>query len=339
MDKYGFILVDDFALMSAASAIDPLRAANQMAERPLYELHFLSAAGGPVRSSCGGSFETIPLDASPKDLDWLFIIAGGNPFEMDVLKYQPFLRQCARRGQPLGGISAGVVLLAKAGLLEERRIAVHWEYAHALRELYPDLLVEQRLFVLDRDRVTCAGGVAGLDMTHALIRARHGQELADRVSGRFIYTRIRTPDAAQRGIGVEQASHRPGVFGTLRLMEDRIADPLSLKDLARLVGLSSRQLQRQFQDDFGRSVMEYYAALRLAKADELLQQTRLSIGQIAFATGYATQSNFSRAFCRIYNQTPTARREERQDPSIGVQERENGGVWWPTSATKPQAER
>jgi transcriptional regulator GlxA family with amidase domain len=307
-EKFGFILIEDFALMSAASSVDPLRAANQMSGRVLYETCFLSVAGGPVRSSCGGLFETIPFSQAPPDLDWLFIVAGGNPFTTERPDCLTFLRQAARRGISLGGISAGVVLLAKAGLLYERRIAVHWEYVHALRELLPELLTEQHLFVLDRDRVTCAGGVAGLDMMHALIRSRHGHELAAKVSGRFIYTRIRTPEVAQRGIGMEQSSHRTGVFAALRLMEDHIADPLPLKHLARLAGLSSRQLQRQFQGDLGRSVMAAYTSLRLTKADELLRQTKLPISQIAFATGFSSQANFTRSFVRCFGLTPSERR-------------------------------
>ncbi len=306
--------------MSAASAVDPLRAANQMSGQSIYEMCFLSATAGPVRSSCGGWFDTIPFSSAPSNLDWLFIIAGGNPFVLEVPDCLGFLRQCARRGLPLGGISGGVVLLARAGLLRARRIAVHWEYTHSLREMAPDLLVEQRLFVLDRDRATCAGGVAGLDMMHALIASRHGQELADRVSGRFIYTQTRTPEAAQRGVSMEKASHHPGVFGALRLMEDHIADPLPLEQLALLAGLSSRQLQRQFQTDLGRPVMEHYTALRLSKADELLQQTKLPIGQIAFASGYSSQSNFSRAFHRNFGVSPGQRRSASRPAAMSSPE-------------------
>lgn len=307
-ETYGFVLLDDFALMSGAAAVDPLRAANQMSEKPLYDYSYLSAKGGPVRSSCGAYFETLPFASAIREMDYLFVIAGGNPFVIDALDCMGFLRQAARKGVPLGGISGGVVLLARAGLLKARRIAVHWEYAHSLRELDPDLLIEQRLFVLDRDRATCAGGVAALDMMHALIRSHHGQMLAESVSRRFIYTRIRTPEAAQRGTGVEEISLLPAVFGAIRLMEDHIADPLPLEHLARLAGLSSRQLQRQFRQDLGCSVKEYYTNVRLNKADELLQQSRLPIGQIAYATGYSSQSNFSRAFLRHFGANPAARR-------------------------------
>lgn len=307
-ERFGFVLLDDFAMMSAAAAVDPLRAANQMSGRSLYDCSYLSVRGGQVRSSCGAYFDTLPFASVVQEMDYLFVVAGGNPFAMEAPDCIGFLRQGARKGVPLGGISGGVVLLARAGLLKARRIAVHWEYAHSLRELDPDLLIEQRLFVLDRDRATCAGGVAALDMMHGLIRSRHGQMLADSVSRRFIYTRIRIPEAAQRGAGAEENSLLPAVFGTIRLMEDHIADPLPLEQLARLAGLSSRQLQRQFHQDIDCSVMEYYTNIRLDKADELLRQSRLPIGQIAYATGYSSQSNFSRAFLHRFGSSPAARR-------------------------------
>lgn len=321
-ERYGFVLLEDFALMSGAAAVDPLRSANQMSGKPLYDVTYLSARGGQVRSSCGAWFDTIPFPATVPDLDFLFIVAGGNPFAAQVPDCTNFLRQAARKGIPLGGISGGVVLLARSGLLETRRIAVHWEYAHSLRELDPDLLIEQRLFVLDRDRATCAGGVAALDMMHALIRSRHGQVLADSVSRRFIYTRIRTPEAAQRGTGVDETNLLPSVFGAIRLMEDHIADPIPLEQLARLSGLSSRQLQRQFRKDLGCSVMDHYARVRLEKADELLRQSRLLIGQIAYATGYSSQSNFSRAFLRHFGISPAARRRVKGATTLSFPERD-----------------
>lgn len=306
--RYGFILINDFALMSMASAVDPLRSANQMSGKGLYEYIYLSARGGSVQASCGAAFDTIALSAAPADLDYIFIVAGGNPFALDIPDCTGFLRQAGRRGVPLGGISGGVVLLARAGLLDGRRVAVHWEYADSLRELGLDILIEQRLFVLDRDRATCAGGVAGLDMTHALIRSQHGHALAASVSRRFIYTTIRTPEAAQRGNTMAEGHVLPAVFVATRLMEDHIADPLPLEQLARLSGLSTRQLQRQFQRDLGVSVMDHYSAIRLDKADELLRQTRLPIGQVAYAAGYSSQSNFTRAFQRRFEVTPRVRR-------------------------------
>lgn len=293
--------------MSAASAIEPLRAANRMAGERLFDVRYVSTKGGRVQSSCGGGFDTVPVTDAP---DQLFVVAGANPFALDIDADLAVLRRLARHGVPLGGISGGTVVLARAGLLEGRRCTVHWEHMAALREDFPELLLEKRLFVLDRDRATCAGGVAPLDMMHALIRAHHGAALATAVSDFFIHTHIRAADEAQQQLQANEALLHGSVAAAIRLMEDHIADPLSLAQLARLSGVSTRQLQRHFQADLGTSVAQYYTNIRLAKADELLRQTRLSITEIADLVGFSNQSNFARAFRSGQGVSPRHRRKE-----------------------------
>lgn len=294
-------------MMSAASAIEPLRAANRIAGEALFDIEYVSAQGGRVQSSCGGGFDTVPIPDAP---DQLFVVAGANPFALDVGHEIASLRRLARHGVPLGGISGGTVILAQAGLLDGRRCTVHWEHMSALREEFPDVLLEKRLFVLDRDRATCAGGVAPLDMMHALIRARHGAALATAVSDFFIHTHIRAADEAQQQSRANEAMLRRPVAAAIRLMEDHIADPLTLSQLARLAGVSTRQLQRHFQADFGLSVAQYYTNIRLSKADELLRQTRLSITEIADLVGFSNQSNFARAFRAAHGTSPRQRRTD-----------------------------
>ncbi|NSY39329.1 helix-turn-helix domain-containing protein [Leisingera sp. ANG59] len=301
-------MTPDFAMMSAAAAIEPLRAANRLAGHDLYSIRFLSAAGGALSSSCGGMFETTPINSQEDFVDKLFVVAGGNPFALTGRQEMPFLRHAARHGTQLGGISGGSVLLARAGLMANRRFTVHWEHMDAMREEFPDLMIEKRLFVLDRDRATCAGGVAPLDMMHALIRARHGAALASAVSDWFIHTRVRVADDAQRTQETDETRFHATVATAVRLMEDHIADPLSLDQIARLCGISARQLQRRFGIDFGRSVVSHYMRLRLSKADELVRQTRLSIGEIAVATGFSSQSNFTRAYSDLHGMSPRERR-------------------------------
>ncbi|GGE62068.1 GlxA family transcriptional regulator [Actibacterium pelagium] len=305
-----FLMLPDFALLSASSAIEPLRAANGISGEHLYDICYVSAQGGLVRSSCGGLFETIPMADLPEDTQQLFVVAGGNPFQLNTRAEAAFLRQRARHGLALGGISGGSIILARAGLLENRRCTVHWEHMQAMREEFPDLLLEKRLFVLDRDRATCAGGIAPLDMMHALIRADHGAGLAAAVSDWFIHTRVRLADEAQRLAETEETSLHPVVGNVLRLMDDHIADPLSVEQLARLSGVSARQLQRYFHEDLNCSVVQHYSRLRLAKADELLRQTKLSVAEISEVVGFSNQSNFARAFREVYHVSPRKRRQE-----------------------------
>lgn len=310
MQTFRFLLTPNFAMMSAASAIEPLRAANYISGETLYEPVYVSGSGGPVSSSCGAYFDTQPMGDHQEGAENLFVIAGGNPFALEIDEISAQLRRLDRHGTLIGGISGGAVVLARAGLLKNRRFTVHWEHMEALREEFPMLTAEKRLFVLDRDRATCAGGVAPLDMMYALIQARHGLELATEVSNWFIHTHVRPAEDEQRLIDSDGIMLHPKVLVAIRLMEDHIAEPLSLEQLARICGISPRQLQRHFHSDLDRSVVQHYLRIRLSKAEELLRQSRLSITEIAFATGFASQSNFARAFRNAYGESPSQRRSE-----------------------------
>jgi transcriptional regulator GlxA family with amidase domain len=309
MQTHYFLLTEGFALMSAASAVEPLRAANLISGQPLYDIQFVSASGGFVRSSCGAGFDTRRLDSLVAErIDTLSVVTGGNPFALVISAEAAFLRNLDRQNCLLGGISGGAVVLARAGLLGNRRFTVHWEHMEAMREEFPDLIFERRLFVLDRDRATCAGGVAPLDMMHALIRAQHGTGLAAKVSNWFIQTQVRPAHRDQHFTPSDETGLHRKVLQASKLMEDHIADPLTLDQLSQLCDISSRQLQRLFQADLGQSVGQAYLRLRLAKADELLRQSKLSLTEISIAVGFTSQSNFSRAFRRGYGQSPRAHR-------------------------------
>lgn len=308
--RYGFFLVEDFALMSAASAVEPLRAANLLSGETLYDLSFLSRRGGRVAASCGAGFDTVEMGAGPKP-DLVFVIAGGDPFSALDPNVLGWLRRLQAAGVALGGISGGGVFLARAGVMENRRFTVHWDYFETLRAQSEDYLMERRLFVIDRDRYTCAGGVAPLDLMHALIRSDHGADLARRVSDWYIHTGIRAADAPQRSDGPEghEGLHR-AVAAALALMETHLADPLTMEQLAQLVGLGPRSLARQFSADLGESLMRHYLTRRLDKADELLRQTRLPVAEVALATGFVNQAHFAKSFRAAYGLAPRDRRAQ-----------------------------
>ncbi|RJL10726.1 GlxA family transcriptional regulator [Paracoccus siganidrum] len=308
--RYGFVLIDGYALMSMASAVEPLRAANLLSGRALFELTFLSADGGWQRSSVDSAFETLPLKAARPDFDVVFVVAGGEPMGYRDPRVLGWLRRLDRGGVALGGISGGAAILAAAGLLRARRFTIHWQHVDAMRARYPDALIERRLFVIDRDRFTCAGGMAPLDMMHALIAADFGAELARQVSDWFIHTGIRSAEAPQQLDATRKYELRhPALAAAVELMASHIADPLKLSDLAHLSGIGMRQLDRLAQAHFGKSAMRFYRGLRLEKAAELLRQPSLSLTEVAAATGFASPSHFSRAFKEEFGTGPGAWRQ------------------------------
>jgi len=304
--RIGILPVADFAVMSYASTVEPLRAANLLAGRTLYEVVHIGPGGGTVPSSGAA---VIPAEARVGDtlrLEMLFVVAGGDiGGHVDPALYR-WLARLAREGVHLGGVSGGPVILARAGLMAGRRMTLHWEYAAALAEVSPDLALERTLYVIDRDRMTCAGGTAPLDMMHALIARQHGAHFARRVSDWFMHTEIRPPIGPQRGGLAERVgTHTRAILDAVEVMDSHIADPLDLGQLAQIAGLSSRQLNRLFVDQLGKPVMRYYRALRLTQAQSLLRNSALPLTQIALATGFANSSHFSRSYAAQFGQPPS----------------------------------
>ncbi|SMO92524.1 GlxA family transcriptional regulator [Paracoccus laeviglucosivorans] len=307
--RIGFILTADYALMSLGSAVEPLRAANHLAGRELYRPSYYSVAGGFAASTSGGGFQTQPL-AQAGPLDLALIVAGGNPMRYDDPGLARGLRGLQARKVAMGGISGGAAILARLGLIEGRRFTLHWAHIEALAEAYPDLLIERALYVIDRDRYTCAGGVAALDMMCAIIARDHGAEFSRAVADWFIHPRPRTADEPQRSPVAERFDLRhPMLVQAVDLMFSHLADPLSPEQIAAQVGCSPRQLQRLFGDQLGRSMMQFYREMRLQKADELVQQSGLSMLDVAQVTGFVSAAHFSRLYGERFGMAPGKRRQ------------------------------
>ena len=306
--RIGILPVPGFALMSYSCIVEPLRAANLLSRRKLYDVvHFGDV--DRVASSGAASVERQHQVGETVDLDLLLVLAGGDPFAVQDPALFKWLKVLARRGVRIGGVSGGSVVLANAGLMQGRRLTVHWEHAPLLAERFPDILIERRLYVIDRDRVTCGGGIAPLDLMHALISSHHGSVFARLVSDWFLHTDIRGASAPQRGGVVERlGAHSPHVLEAVTAMESHVGDPLSLAQLALVVQITPRHLNRLFNDAFGQSVMDYYRALRLGTARQLVRSTAMNIGEIAASTGFSNAGHFSNAYRAQFGIRPRADR-------------------------------
>ncbi len=312
----GFLLIPDFALLPYASAIEPLRAANRLSGRALYRWSHVSIDGGAAPASNGVAIAADASVGTELRLDYLFVCAGGNPA---LFHHQPtfaWLRQLARRGVKIGGVSGGSYLLARANLLSGYRFTIHWEHAPAFLEEYPELDLRRSLYEIDRDRLTCSGGTAPLDMLHGVIAREHGSELALAVSEWFLQTHVREGAGPQRmplreRLGI---AHAP-LLRVIARMEQTIENPEPREDLARLANVSLRQLERLFRQHLGRSLGEHYLGLRLDRARDLLRQTSLSILETALACGFASASHFSRSYRERFGHPPRAERVQEVRPA------------------------
>ena len=303
-----------FALMTYASAVEPLRAANQLAGRTLYRWWHAAPGDEPAIASNGVAVLPDHKFGSNASVDLLIVCAGGNPSTFSDRRTFTWLRRLAGRGVIMGGISGGPFILAKAGLLHGRRCTVHWEHVPALQEAFPDIKLTRSLFEIDGDRITCSGGVAGLDMMVTLITRDHGYELGAAVSDWFLHTRIREGARPQRmdlrfRLGIVDEK----LLKVLKAMEASQEAPLSRQRLAELAGVSVRQLERSFREQMGLGLHGHYLGLRLKRSRQLLRETSLSMLEIALATGFRSASQFSRAFAREFGFPPReARSRERR---------------------------
>jgi transcriptional regulator GlxA family with amidase domain len=311
--EIGFLLIPGFALMSYASAIEPLRAANHIAGKELYRLRIISVRGDGAICSAGHEVSCSSSIENKHSLDFLFVCAGGNPFAFRHRKVITWLRSLAAEGVILGGISGGPVILAKANVIAGRRVTVHWEHGEAMREAFPKLVIERSLYVIDRDRITCAGGVAPMDMMHAIIAEHHGAPFAKKISDWFLHTAIRPPGAAQRmGIAESYRVSNPAILHAIEFMQNQMGSPPSLREIARYAGVSERQLGRLFKQEVGESAAHFFRKLRLNYASRLLHQSTMSITEIGYAAGFSSGSHFSKRFTEEFGETPIRFRKKRR---------------------------
>jgi transcriptional regulator GlxA family with amidase domain len=314
----GFFLVPGFALLCYAATVDALRAANRLSGKELYRWWNAASGDEPVAASCGAAvIPDLPFGTDARELDLLLVCAGGNPSTYRDKQTFAWLRKLARQGTLIGGISGGPFILARAGLLTGRRCTVHWEHVPAFQEAFPELKLTRSLYELDSDRITCSGGVACLDMMTALIARDHGWELGAAVSDWFLHSYVRDGARPQRmdlrfRLGVSNEKLIP----VLKAMESHLEEPLPREALARLAGLSLRQLEQAFRSALNRGIHQHYLALRLERSRQLLRETSLPILEVALATGFGSASQFSRAFHRVFGFSP---REElvRHTRSLG----------------------
>ncbi len=289
-------------------AQETLALANRFAggSRQYYEWRVISEDGAPVRSWNG---LRVDVDAGLFDLhrnDTLIVCAGVDAAAGSTRKILNWLRRETRKGIDFGALSSGTWTLAAAGLLGGKRVTTHWEYASAISETFPDVEMQDSIYMVDGRVFTCAGSASSMDLMLDRIHSDYGAELATWVADQMIYTAPRSESHSQR---VSMAG-RMGVRHTklvqaIEVMRANIEDPIPPSDVAREVGLSTRQLERLFARYLNTSPKKYYLGLRLEKARNLLMQTELSLMEICVLCGFRAPSHFSKTYRKAFGVAPS----------------------------------
>jgi transcriptional regulator GlxA family with amidase domain len=307
--RVGFLTLPNYSMIAFSNAVEPLRMANRLGRETTCLWTTLSLTGEAMRASNGLAVEPTVAVAAAGPLDMVFVCGGidiARSYDEATLAY---LRRLARRNVRLGALCTGSYVLARAGLLDGYRCAIHWENISAVRDEFPDVDFSNELFVIDRDRYTASGGTAPLDLMLNLIADRNGPDLAVAISEEFVLERIRAPLDQQRiPLLARVGPGQQKIIDAASLMEAHVDDKLSLDDIAERIGLSRRQLERLFRRHLDRHPGRYYRELRLNRARQLLQQTNLSVMAITVSCGFQSAAHFSTCYKELFGHPPSAER-------------------------------
>ncbi|MGR3713599.1 MAG: GlxA family transcriptional regulator [Shimia sp.] len=303
--RFVFVLLDNFTLLSFASAVDCLRLANRRMGRNHYSWVLAGEGGESVNSSTDTEFR-LDEDLGELRRDDTIVLCGGIDIQnATTKKLLNWLRREARKGPAIAGLCTASFTMAKAGLLDGKRATIHWENQDSFSEEFEDVELSKSVFTIDGNRMTTAGGTSSIDLFLQIIAADLGDEIANWVADQQIYSSIRTDQDTQRlSVPTRIGVRHPKLSMVIQMMETNIEEPISPSLLAKEVGMSTRQLERLFRRYLNRSPKRYYMELRLQKARNLLMQTDMSVINVALACGFASPSHFSKCYRAHYETTP-----------------------------------
>jgi AraC family transcriptional regulator, carnitine catabolism transcriptional activator len=317
MHRLGLLLLPEFSNLGLAAVTEPLFVANWLVQRPLFQWQSISADGKPVRASNGAVVAVDGDLSSLRECHSVFVLASFEPLPTNELIVR-WLKRIARSGAELGGIENGSLALAEAGLLDDHPAAIHWDNLPGFRELFPKVRIAADRFSFTRKRMTCAGAAAILDMMTVWISRHADAQVADEVARHLLL--------GGRGGRESEASMTPAARAETRqdetirraraIMQAHIDEPLPCESLAQGLDISLRQLERRFKQSLGRTVHAEYMLVRVERAHQYLQQTNLSVTEVAALTGFSSVEYFSKVYRRAFATLPSADRRQSTDAPV-----------------------
>ncbi|WP_246107291.1 GlxA family transcriptional regulator [Puniceibacterium confluentis] len=310
----GFLIFPGFPMSCLSSAIEPLRAANEISGETAFSWKVIGETGARVQSSAGVWFDPDVSLHAAQDLDYLFLLSGPLAEFENPKHGNGRLRSLSRHGVRIGGISGGVFPLARSGLLDGHVCSVHWCYEAAFAAEFPRHRLESDVIIIDRDRLTVSGAAAVFDLMLNLIEQRLGEDVTTEVACWFQHPLVRGQGVRQKVPTLHRESTSdmlpPSVRQAIKVFGEHICDPVNVDDVARMVELSPRQLERNFKAATGQSPSRYYRSLRLNAARQLVLYSNDSMTSIAMAVGYGATAPMARQYREAFGTTPQQDRQK-----------------------------
>lgn len=303
--KFLFYLAPQFSMMSLLPLTEVLRKANEVSGEDLYSYDFVSecASVDAINGMAVLAGTELPRDRA---LEAVVVVAS---YQYDKAFNEPlaqWLRWLDRHGIALGATDTGIFLVARSGVHWREPYCVHWLTRPALHEEFPEIDVSERFFEYSPKRFSCAGATAGLDLMLHIVGQHHGEAFAARVGSHLIFGGGGRSESQQSLLAdfVSRAVDQ-SVLRVLQMMETSSGPKNSIPSLAAAVGMSQPQISRLFKRHLGETPARVYQICRLRRAHALTKSTTLSVEIIAYECGFASRSQFSKAFKAEFGKTPS----------------------------------
>lgn len=307
--KISFLVLDGATMLTVASVMDPLRAANRVSREKLFEWEILSQRHETIKLVGDFEMKADKPFSQTQGGDFLIIIASFFHDKHANTQLIQTIRKLTTRFDNICGIEAGAWVLARAGIIKNHKVTTHWEDLENLSLNFPDIDVRKDRYIIDENIWTCGGASPALDMMLYLMENRYGKTLALDVASVFIYDQTHPSTDAQPNISIGRlAQKEPRISKALRIMEQNIESPIPVAEIAKQLGVSVKTQETLFTSHLHETPAAYYLRLRLITAKKLLLDTNLSIQEIAIRSGFNSQSAFSRSFTNHLSLSPRALR-------------------------------
>jgi transcriptional regulator GlxA family with amidase domain len=310
-----FLLVPGFSLFTLSSAIEAFRVANELTSERTFEYVTVTDGARQVTSSDGVSLIADTLLTNCPPVQMIFVVSSLPAAEYYNRPIVRWLRRRAYSGTTIAALGSATVLVAKTGLLDGYSCVTHWRLHEEFVERFPNINLLRGLYIIDRDRITSGGGLATFDLALAIVARELGQPVAAAIADAVLHPRIRASTENPRmAVPLRYGVTDTRIVQAIESMEDHIEQPLPLLELARTAKSSPRHLQRLFEDAMGKSPHQVYNEIRLRAGRHLLQQSTLSIAEIALRSGFADASHFTRRYREHFGETPAQTRKALHSP-------------------------
>lgn len=309
MQRVAFLFYPGFQMMSLAAA-SAFEFTNLHFGETVYQIHYLSETGGPIRSSFGMTIDTEQFGDPAFDT---LIVSGAPDIMLPTPQESRFIREALGASRRVASICTGAFFLAEAGLLDGRRATTHWYAARELQARYPKVKMEEdRIFIVDGAVWTSAGMTAGVDLALAMVEKDHGADIARAVARKLVVYHRRAGGQSQFSALLELEPKSDRIQKALAHARGNLKSALSVEELAEAAHLSPRQFSRAFRSETGQSPAKAVENLRVEAARLMMEQGRHSIDVVAMETGFADRERMRRAFLRAFGQPPQVIRRTAQ---------------------------